>query len=88
LIDRHHIDHGILSPSGHVSKRTREATIKKLGAELFPPGYWEATGPTPEEKAETRRLANLSYAKFLMGLPGKKHRKLAEQLIEENKEKP
>ncbi len=31
------IDHSILSPSGHCSKRAREAALKREYARLFPP---------------------------------------------------
>ena len=43
------IDHGILSPSGKVSKRAREAALKRETEKLFPPGYWDAPAKTEAE---------------------------------------
>ena len=59
------IDHSILSPSGHVSKRARAAAMKHERDLLFPPGYWDDPARTAEEiaheKAEVlrRTAANL-----------------------------
>ena len=61
-------DHGILSPSGHVSKRARDATIAQLAlavnravaeAELAHQGYLEAKRPEflRQKAADLRALA-------------------------------
>jgi hypothetical protein len=57
-MSRPSIDHTILSPSGRVSRRAREAALNREAERLFPPGYWDAPEPTPEEKraAEILRL--------------------------------
>lgn len=53
------IDHTILSPSGRVSKRAREAALKREHDRLFPPGFWDEPAKTQEqlrqEKATTLR---------------------------------
>jgi hypothetical protein len=47
------IDHTILSPSGRVSKRARDAALKREAARLFPPGFWNQ----PEKSAAELRSA-------------------------------
>jgi len=46
------IDHGLLSPNGRMSKRAREAALKREATRLFPPGYWDKPVPTEREKKE------------------------------------
>jgi hypothetical protein len=52
------IDHGLLSPDGHMSKRARDAANKREKDRLFPPGFWDRPEPTADEKraAEVIRL--------------------------------
>ena len=85
------IDHSILSPSGRVSKRAREAAMKREAARLFPPGYWDRPEPTPEQIAterEAKRSQMLDYAKFLRhladgGMRPRVHRREATRLERE-----
>jgi hypothetical protein len=79
------IDHSVLSPSGRVSKRAREATLKREAEILFPPGYWAAPEKTTEEIAQenidrllraARNLRNLAAR----GMSPKKHLEAAEKL--------
>lgn len=62
------IDHTLLSPSGRVSKRAREAALKREAARLFPPGYWDAVKPRPEEDDAARRERLLRTADNLRDL--------------------
>ena len=55
MTDRPSIDHALLSPSGRMSRRAREAALKIEAARLFPPGYWDTQSPDPVE--ETRQKA-------------------------------
>jgi len=50
-MNRPSIDHSILSPSGHCSKRARAAALKREAARLFPPGFGHHE-PTEEEKRQ------------------------------------
>lgn len=49
---RRSVDHSFLSPSGRVSKRSREAALKRTAAELFPPGYWDREKSDNEKRKE------------------------------------
>ena len=53
------IDHGILSPSGRLSKRTKAHVIAKHQAEVDK--WWNKKYPPPtaEEQAESERLAKI-----------------------------
>ena len=51
------IDHSILSPSGRVSKRSREAAMKREAAKLFPPGFWDAPKKTDLEIRKQKSLS-------------------------------
>ena len=51
------IDHSILSPSGHCSKRARDAALKRAHDMLFPPGYWDKSEPTQAEKNRAKAEA-------------------------------
>ena len=77
------IDHGILSPSGKVSKRARKAALKRCAKELFPDDFvWPSTPqPTKRERllrqaAELRALAN-------RGMNTRKYNKEADKLEKE-----
>lgn len=59
------IDHGTLSPSGHVSKRSRKLALERASKELFPDGMPGVVVPQPSEReyllrkaAELRGLAD------------------------------
>ena len=60
------IDHTILSPGGKVSRRAREAAIKREHDRLFPPSYWDTE--TPGETPEGRRERLLRLATMLRNL--------------------
>ncbi len=51
------LDHSILSPSGHVSKRSREAALERVRRELFGDGLAYPTAPQPTEAESLRRQA-------------------------------
>lgn len=51
------IDHSLLSPSGHVSKRARKAAMKREHDRLFPPGFWDRPGETAHQRID-RMLAS------------------------------
>lgn len=50
-LTRPEMDHGMLSPSGRVSKRARKAKLAIETARLFPPGYWDKPVPTAAQAA-------------------------------------
>jgi len=58
------IDHGILSPSGKISKRAREAVLKRMHEELFPEGGL----PHPTAKQPAYKQTLLRKAKQLREL--------------------
>jgi hypothetical protein len=74
------IDHSILSPNGRVSKKAREAAIKRCAELLFPNGFPRPTCEQPGEKDELlRRAAELrSFAD--RGMKPRAYRKEAERL--------
>lgn len=53
------IDHGLLSPSGRMSKRTKDAAIERHQAQVDK--WWREKYPPPsaEQQAETERLAKI-----------------------------
>ena len=79
------IDHSLLSPSGRVSKRAREAALKREAWMLFPPGYWTVPEKTTEGIAKVNIDRLLRAAHNLRGLAARgmsprKHLKAAEKL--------
>ena len=62
------IDHTLLSPSGHVSKRARAAAIKREAARLFPPGFWDEPERTDEEKRADEVVSLKRHAATLRDL--------------------
>lgn len=79
------IDHSVLSPSGRVSKRAREAAMKREAEILFPPGYWTAPEKTADEIAQENIARLLRAAHNLRGLAARgmsprKHLKAAEEM--------
>lgn len=84
-------DHGILSPSGRISKRGRDAAIKRLADRLWPDGCTreDICGKDPEPTEEERLAAERGYllaqAKRLrdlanLGMSRRKFNKEAERL--------
>jgi hypothetical protein len=79
------IDHSILSPSGRVSERAREAAMKREAEILFPPGYWTAPEKTTEEISQAKIEGLLRAAHNLRGLAARgmsprKHLEAAEEM--------
>ncbi len=75
---RFSIDHGILSPSGHVSKRSRKAYLERARQELFGDGL-----PYPQIEQPTRKEVLLQRAAMwrelaARGVGPRKHIKAAE----------
>lgn len=78
-------DHGILSPSGKISKRARKAALKRLTDRLWPNGLTREMlyGPGPAQPTEKERL--LEQAKRLRdladrGMARRKYTKEADRL--------
>ena len=77
------VDHGILSPSGHVSKRSRKAALERARVELFgEKGLATLSAPQPtgveylfKRIGELEGLAN-------RGMSPRKHRREAAKLLE------
>lgn len=79
------IDHSILSPSGRVSKKARQAAMAREAARLFPPGYWDRPEPTEQEQRSADRERLLRSAANLRdlaarGMSSRKFNKAAEQM--------
>ena len=79
------IDHSLLSPSGRVSRRAREATLNREAWMLFPPGYWTAPEKTADEIAQENIDRLLRAAQNLRdlaarGMSPRKHLKAAEEM--------
>lgn len=77
------IDHSFLSPSGHMSKRSREAYLKRLSAELFTPeirAFMKERCPQPTEKEsllnQAKRLRDLANS----GMNTRKYNREADKL--------
>ena len=51
------IDHSLLSPSGHVSKRAKRASDERVRRELFGDGLPWPTCPQPSERERLLRQA-------------------------------
>ncbi len=64
-MNRPSIDHGLLSPSGRMSKRARKAAMARAAKGLFPSGFWEEARRVPQP---TRREALLQQAARLRDL--------------------
>ena len=62
------IDHSLLSPSGKMSKRAREAVMKREHDRLFPPGFWDKPQLSPQDKAKQRACEIRRSAKTLRDL--------------------
>ncbi len=82
------IDHSLLSPSGTVSKRARKAALKREGARLFPPGFFDKQEQSAEDLALKDREQKLRAAKNLRelaarGMSPRKFMREAERLERE-----
>jgi 5'-deoxynucleotidase YfbR-like HD superfamily hydrolase len=77
------IDHSFLSPSGHISKRSKKIYMDKFIKELFPEGMKEAIKPKIKQPTEKERM--LMQAKRLQdladaGMSARKYTKEAAKL--------
>lgn len=72
------IDHGLLSPSGHMSKRARDAANQRHQAKVQ--RWWDEKYPPPtaEEQAETERQNHIesliTHAEMLEGFANRGYR--------------
>lgn len=85
MTSRPSIDHSILSPSGHTSKRARKAALKRTANELFLPGYWDTPPRTEEQQRQEkavilRRSAETLRALAARGMSSRKYTKEAARL--------
>lgn len=81
----HSIDHSLLSPNGHMSKRARGVAIAREAAKLFPVGFWDAPVKTDAEKAQEKVLTLRRAAQNLRdlaarGMSARKFMKAAEKM--------
>ncbi len=77
------IDHSILSPSGHCSKRARKAALKREYARLFPPDVLaDMRGHLPQvsEREQLMRQAKQLRELAERGMCPRKYRREAERL--------
>lgn len=58
-MSRPSIDHGLLSPNGRMSKRARDAAMKREAARLFPPGFWDDVNKPPRQPTLAEQAAKL-----------------------------
>jgi len=76
------MDHSILSQSGHVSKRTRDAGIERTRRELFGDGLPMPSCPQPTEKERLLRQATELRELAMLGMMKSKLIKQARKLEE------
>ena len=74
------IDHSLLSPSGRMSKRARQAAMKRECARLFPPGYWEREPVKLDECARDLNQALRLRELAMRGMNTRKYLTEAERL--------
>ena len=79
------INHSLLSPSGHISKRARNAALACEAAILFPPGYWDLLESTEQdiravEALSLRRAAADLRSLASRGMSPRKFNRAAETL--------
>jgi len=74
------IDHSILSPSGKVSKRARNAALERARKELFPKGLPAPTCPQSPQQERDLRVADELETMAARGMHPRKYRKEAERL--------
>ncbi|KKN79978.1 hypothetical protein LCGC14_0334860 [marine sediment metagenome] len=87
---RPEMDHGVLSPSGRVSKRARKAKLAIEAARLFPPGFWDKPVPTAAQEAAQAALQQRRHATRLTdlanrGMHPRKYKKEAARALAEAK---
>jgi hypothetical protein len=77
------IDHGILSPSGHISKRAEWAAKTTSRTLLFPDGFPEPTLPKTDRRESLLRQAAKLRALAKHGMRPKAYLKRALELEQE-----
>lgn len=78
------IDHSLLSPSGEMSKRAREAALERERTKLFPPGTFDRPEPSTQEQREQKlRAAQNLRDLAARGMSPRKHIRAAERLEQE-----
>ncbi len=82
-MSRPSIDHGMLSPSGHVSKRARKAALIRAARELFPNGLPAPTTPQPSRRDTLLRQAAELRDLAARGMKPRAHIRQAEELERE-----
>ena len=74
------IDHSLLSPSGHVSKRARKVALKREAEKLFPAGTWDKLQLTENDREHDLRWAAELRSLAERGMRPRKYRKMADEL--------
>ena len=74
------LDHGILSPSGRVSKRARKLALERVREELFGKGWTYPTVPQPTEREVMLRRAFDLRELAARGMHPIKYKRLANEL--------
>lgn len=76
------IDHGLLSPSGRMSKAARKAAMAREAERLFPPGFWDDVRCVPQPTDKEYLLRNATQMRDLAerGIGPRKHMKEALRL--------
>ena len=74
-------DHGMLSPSGHVSKRSRDAALERARVELFgTEGLQRPPVPQPSEVEYLRRKASELRGLAQRGMKPRAYKRKADEL--------
>ncbi len=76
------IDHSILSPSGHISKRAKKQYMDKFANELFGNGGRELLKPTCKQPTEKESLLRQAETLRDLAKRGMKPRAYLKQAIE------
>jgi hypothetical protein len=74
------IDHSLISPSGRMSKRAREAALKREAGRLFPPGYWDKPKPTREDEIRALEYRLSDFQDMAERAPNYKPRRLKREI--------
>ena len=72
------IDHSLLSPSGHMSKRAREAALEREARRIFEGVNLQPRTPQPTEASRLRHYAAELRALADRGMNTRKYRRLAD----------
>jgi hypothetical protein len=84
MAQRPTIDHGVLSPSGRVSKRARKAALERETAKLFPDRFWDDVHSDEQAKQKVidahRQAASQLRELAARGMSPRKHTREAARL--------